>query len=103
VHEFPHDHRSSTDAAAEHEAAAGHGHHGHPHEHDPSSPANHPDMQLCVVGQMLQHLAAVLPLAGGSVVLPDWDTRQADLPRDTDALVVRPNSPAQPRAPPPTA
>jgi hypothetical protein len=104
VHQFPHEHRPSTDAAAvEHGAEADHAHHGDHHEHGPSPPTNHPDPQLCVVGQMLQHLAAVLPLAGGSVLLPDWDTRQAALPGDTDATVVRPNSPAQPRAPPATA
>jgi hypothetical protein len=104
VHQFPHDHRPSADAAAvEHETAAGHAHHGDHHEHGPSLPTNDPDPQLCVVGQMLQHLAAVLPVAGGSLLLPDWDTRQITVPGDTDAVVVRPDSPAQPRAPPRTA
>lgn len=67
------------------------------------APANHPDSQLCVVGQMLQQMAAVLPAAGGSLLPPDWDHRPADLPGDTEAVVARPASPAQPRAPPLTA
>jgi hypothetical protein len=66
-------------------------------------PPKHPDPQLCVVGQMLQHMAAVLPAAGGNVLPPDWDRRSADPPRDTEAVIARPSSSAQPRAPPPTA
>jgi hypothetical protein len=97
VHQFPHEHRLSADVAA----AAAHGHQRDEHDRGPTP--NLPDPQACIVGQMLQHLAAVLPLAGGDVLPPDWDAGHAFAPSNADAVVVRLNSPAQPRAPPLTA
>lgn len=97
IHQFPHEHRLPTDAAAA--TSDSHSDHGH----GPATPAKLPDPQACVVGQMLQHLAAVLPIADGDVLAGDWDSRQVAMPGDADAVFVRPTSPAQPRAPPPTA
>jgi hypothetical protein len=99
VHQFPHDHLLPADTAA----AAGHAHHGHDHENGPATPSKLPDPQACVVGQMLQHLAAVLPSGDGSALPADWDSQRIIVPGDADFVVVRPSSPAQPRAPPPTA
>lgn len=101
VHQLPHEHRLDV-AAVEPGAAAGDAHDGYHHEDGPP-PANHPDTPLCTVGQLLQHLAAALPVASASVVFPDWEGTQAAMPTDTEAAAARPNSPAQPRAPPLTA
>jgi hypothetical protein len=100
VHQFPHEHAPTNDAAAVASSPAGHAHHGHDHEHDPPAPANHPGAPPCAVGQMLQHMAAVLPVAGGGILLPDWDAGLTGMLGDSESFIVRPGSPAQPRAPP---
>lgn len=78
------------------------------HEHDPARKDSPPPVSdnrtpICPVCQSAQQLTAALLPAAGDVLVPPRRGDAMPLSRDSAAIVARPHSPAQPRAPPPVA
>jgi hypothetical protein len=105
IHQIPHEHAPSTAVGADAPAAAApaHAHHGHGNEHERPAPAHDHDAPPCAVGQTLQHLAAVFPIAAGSVLIARRGRERQAPRRPIAAAVHRAGSQAQPRAPPTAA